>query len=130
MVEPPIIVNAKGDVELYEGLLEASRDLEPIDVENEEFIVFDSRGLLLTPKVAQDRIRVELENSSPPEYRPDQLRSVLRRFLSRLGEELTGTPEDEIWRRDLSELIAILKAVQARPPRSRLRLWPWKRKGS
>ncbi len=96
MAEPPIIVNEKGDVELYEGLFEAARDLEPIDVENEEFLVFDSRGLLLIPKVMQDGIRVELEDSSPPDYQPDQLVSVLRRSLSRLGEDLTQTPEDEI----------------------------------
>ena len=128
MAEPPIIVNEKGDVELYEGLLEAARDLEPIDVENEEFIVFDSRGLLLIPKVTQDGIRVELEDSSPPDYREDQLVSVLRRSLSRLGEDLTQTPEDEIWRRGLPELISILRAVQARPRRSRLHLWPWKRR--
>ena len=127
MAKPPIIVNEKGDVELYETIPDAEVALEPIDVENDEFTIFDSDGLVIVPRVAADRIHVELRDSSPQEFEPDQLQATLRRFLSQLDEELTGASEDEIWRSRLPALIEMIRSVQARPRRSRFRIWPWGR---
>jgi hypothetical protein len=127
MATPPIIVNEKGDVSLYETVEDAEVALEPIDIENEEYAIFDSEGLVMVPRVANDQIHVELSDSSPRQVEPEQLQTALRRFLSQLDQELTGVTEDEIWRSRLPELIATLRVVQGRPPRSRLRLWPWRR---
>ena len=126
MAEPPIIVNEKGDVELYDDPSDAERDLEPIDVRNEEFTVFDSRGLRLIPTVTEDGLRVRLKDSIPPDYQADQLVAVLRRFLSKLGEDRSGVDENRIWRMALSELVSSLRAAQERG-RKRKGILPWRR---
>lgn len=127
MAKPPIVVNDNGDVELYETVREAETALEPIDVENEEFTIFDAEGLVIIPRVAADDIHVELQDSSPQEFEPEQLEATLRRFLSQLDQELTGASEDEIWRSRLPALIEMIRSVQARSRRSRFRIWPWSR---
>lgn len=128
MARAPIIVNERGDVSLYETLAEAEVALEPIDVENNEYTIFDSEGLTMVPRIAEDRIHVKLSDSSPGPHEPEQLQEVLRRFLARLEPNLRGVAEDEIWRYQLPELIALLREVRDRPHRSRLRLWPWRGK--
>lgn len=128
MAKPPIIVNERGDVSLYETLAEAEVALEPIDIENNEYTIFDSEGLTIVPRIAEDRIHVKLLDPSPKQYEREQLQEVLRRFLAQLEPSLSGVSEDEIWRCQLPELISLLRKVQARPHRSRLRLWPWRTK--
>ena len=128
MAKLPIIVNERGDVSLYETLREAEVALEAIDVENNEYVIFDSEGLTIEPSIAEDRIHVTLHDTSPKQYQREQLQEVLRRFLAQLEPSLRGVSEDEIWRCQLTELISLLREAQARPHRSRLRLWPWRSK--
>jgi len=44
----PIIVSEHGDISLYDSIDKLERDLEPIDVKNGEFEVFDAEGKRLT----------------------------------------------------------------------------------
>lgn len=96
MVKPPIIVNQQGDVMIFEDIKEAESYIEVVDVENEEYVVFDSEGLVLTPRVLEDGIHVRLLNSSLLDPQPVELAGVLRRMLSQLGVEKTGVREDTI----------------------------------
>ena len=46
-IKPPIIVDESGDTDVFETIEYAERYLEPIDVEEERFVAFDSTGRLL-----------------------------------------------------------------------------------
>ena len=46
-MKPPIIIDEHGDVEVYNSVEEAAMNLEAIDVENNEYIAYDSEGRLL-----------------------------------------------------------------------------------
>ena len=125
MADPPIIANQKGDVLLFESISDVEAFVEPIDAKNGEYSIFDSRGLLLVPFVTEDGVQVRLVESSPPDHRPDELVTVLRGFLSRLGENRSGVAEDELWRMPLAGLVSHMKQVEER---SRKRsFWPWRR---
>lgn len=126
MAIPPIIANQKGDVLIFERLEEAESYVEAIDVLNDEYSIFDSRGLLLVPRVMDDGIRVRFFDSDPPDERPDELVDVLRRTLGELGEEKTGLQEDEVWRMPLEDLVACRQVIEAR--HRKRRRWPWHRK--
>ena len=112
MPREPIIIDAKGDVELFASLAAAETALEPVDVANEEYKIFDSEGVLLGAMVATDGIHVRIVESSPPDRQPEELVSVLRRFLSRVGNDLTGMAEEEIWRAPLIKLIDVMKVLE------------------
>jgi hypothetical protein len=129
MITPPIIINQKGDIELRETISDAELELEPIDVANNEYTVFDSRGLVLVPIICDDRIHVRLVESSPPELRPSELEHILRDLFSDLGEERTSIPDHELQQLPLTELVARLDAFQKRPyPRRGLSYYlPWRR---
>ena len=125
MAKPPVIVNEKGDVELYESVEAAEIDVEAIDVENQEYVIYDSQGLVLIPKVMEDGIHVRLFDSEPRDERTDELVTVLRRKLSQLGEEKTGVPEETVWRMSRAELLDCLQRIKVK--HQRRRVWPWKR---
>jgi hypothetical protein len=127
MSRKPIFVDAKGDVSSFESIEAAERALEPIDVENNEYKVFDRDGLLLRATVTPDQLRVRLSDSSPPDRQPDELTAVLRRFLSSLGTGLTGFPDDELWRAPLPALVERMQALESRARPRRRSWWPWGR---
>jgi len=112
MSRAPIIVDARGDVSAFDSVEAAEVALEPIDVSNKEYKVFDAEGTLLEPRVTSNGLRVRLVDSSPPERQPDELAVVLRRFLSRMGAEKTGLAEDEVWRAPLPTLLASMQVLE------------------
>jgi hypothetical protein len=127
MPREPIIVDAKGDVEVFGSLAAAEAALEPIDVANEEYKIFDADGLLLAATIAIDGIHVRIVESSPPDRQPEELVSVLRRFVSRLGNDLTGIAEEEIWRAPLVKLIDVIAGLEPYRRRRRSFWRPWRR---
>ena len=55
-MKAPIIVNEHGDVSIFESVEYAEQYLEPIDVKNEEYVVYDSKGHLLQLSVSQKEL--------------------------------------------------------------------------
>jgi hypothetical protein len=47
LIEPPVIVDEKGPIYIFESVETAERYLEPIDVEENRYVAFDSVGRLL-----------------------------------------------------------------------------------
>jgi hypothetical protein len=55
-MKAPIIVNEHGNVSIFESVEYAEQYLEPIDVTNEEYVVYDSKGHLLQLAVSQKEL--------------------------------------------------------------------------
>jgi hypothetical protein len=47
LIRPPLIVYEHGDLEMFRDPTSLEQCLEPIDIENEEYVVYDSEGRLL-----------------------------------------------------------------------------------
>lgn len=56
----PIFINAHGDVEAYASVEEAENAIEPIDVENGEYIITDADGRILAARVVIEEFPVFL----------------------------------------------------------------------
>lgn len=83
MIEPPVIIDESGDTDVFETVESAELYLEAIDVEDNRFIGFDSRGRLLRLLPTTPRITIELAELVP--NHSEQLRVVLIEFLSACG---------------------------------------------
>jgi hypothetical protein len=53
---PVSIIDAHGEVSVYASVHEAEVEMEPIDVENGEFVVKDATGRHLTPVVVTEEM--------------------------------------------------------------------------
>jgi hypothetical protein len=91
----PIVIYEHGDVEMYDSLEKAEMDIEPIDVRNNEYVIYDSEGLLLIPIVVEENRKfwggespVECVRILPSEEKKeaDLIRGLIN-FLSRLGHD-------------------------------------------
>jgi len=84
-MKPPIIADNRGDVLVFETVEKAERYLEPIDVKNNEYEIYDAGGWRLTASVIRDsrgRERVRLSLNQPPIQDQDKLRTILLEYLS------------------------------------------------
>jgi hypothetical protein len=80
----PIIASSSGDVLIFETVELAQGYIEPQDVEDNEYIVFDSEGRLLQLVLrTQDEILVEQVETIP--NHAAQLQQTLINFLSQIG---------------------------------------------
>lgn len=96
---PPIIVAEGWDVRLFKSAAEALGSLEPIDVEEGIYQVFDSVGRRLTLGTDGSRVFVSgVDSNSQHTY---DLEALLRGFLERVGGNVGSDP-----RRDLATLVA------------------------
>lgn len=80
----PIIIDANGDIELYETIRDAETSIEAIDVKNNEYIIYDSCGMLLVPEVRKKSgfLGYEMVVISPSSIiRKDELKSKLINYL-------------------------------------------------
>jgi hypothetical protein len=88
-MKPPIIVNecqqmdAAGDVTLYASVANAELNLEPIDVENDEYFAFDAEGRLLALRT--DGQKVTISAAEPEPTHQEILRSLLSDLFVRAG---------------------------------------------
>ena len=99
-MKAPIIVNEHGDIAVYESVEDAEMDLEAIDVENNEYVAYDSEGRLLRliPKPLHEVVIVSAEQE--PSH-ADELHAILFRFLMEVG-----VPADWLKQASLQELVA------------------------
>jgi hypothetical protein len=93
-VKPPIVVSESGDISVFDSVESAEGYLEVPDVENAEFELFDSEGVVLHARVesATTRILGVLEKKIVKiftplygEENPERLRQLLTAFLAASG---------------------------------------------
>lgn len=103
-MESPIIVDNKGDVSIFDSVEKAERYLEPIDIRNDEYVVYDRSGRLLKCAIVKHLLaeRVKLEPASESVVDVPRLRRVLVDCLARVGTRL----EKPLEQRSLEELLA------------------------
>ena len=83
--KPPIIADNRGDLCVFETVAQAESYMEPVDVRNGEYVVFDSEGRLLVPVVASNgnRERTVLKSAESVPAHEKALRDALVRFLAK-----------------------------------------------
>jgi hypothetical protein len=83
--KPPIIADNRGDLCVFETIAQAESHMEPVDVRNGEYVVFDSEGRLLVPVVASNgnRERTVLKSAESTPTHAKTLRDALIRFLAK-----------------------------------------------
>ena len=88
----PIIIDEYGDIELYASVSDAALDIEPFDVLNREYTVYDSEGSVLQLSVRKvDGIvpyveKVVIEEPDLTTNRADELREKLEDFFTQVDE--------------------------------------------
>lgn len=89
-MQPPIVVDNKGDVSVFDSVEKAERYLEPIDIRNNEYVIYDGEGRLLRGVIVKHLLaeRVKLEPISEPGAPASRLRDVLVDFLGQVGTRL------------------------------------------
>jgi hypothetical protein len=92
-MKPPIFVDENGDTAVFLKVEDAEVYLEPIDVENEEYVAYDSEGTLL--ELLPTKPRITIRSTSPPRMCVPELRQALCGMLS-----YSGVSED--WLKDAS----------------------------
>ena len=104
-IQEPIIVYEHGDVLVFTEKGKAESYLEPVDVLNNEYVAYDSTGLVLKLRVVDEPVEhVVIGVDGPPERQPELLTSILRRFFSKIGIEqrwIAGTSLPELVERAL-----------------------------
>ena len=88
MSTPVLVVERdSGEVYLFRSETDASRYLEPIDVERQEYEAFDSEGrpLELVIRTDDSRQGVRLATRTEAPCRSEEARSKLRIYFGRLG---------------------------------------------
>ncbi len=107
-IKIPVVIVVRGgnDLSIHASIEEAESHLEAIDVTNNEFIVYDSEGRMLTLDVVRDKVpilcgifkvkveRVRIREAEEEPTHLDELRSALIRFLAE-SDSLDNSPEAE-----------------------------------
>jgi hypothetical protein len=90
LMEPPIIANNKGDVLIFDSVEKAERYLEPIDIRNDEDVIYDREGRLLRGAIVGhflgEHVRLEPASEAGSAVRP--LHDVLVDFLAQVGARI------------------------------------------
>jgi hypothetical protein len=106
----PIIADNRGDVLAFDSVPKAEAYMEPIDILNGEYVVYDSEGYILKPSVVKDkkgRERVLLGPADEKRKDEEKLRTVLVQFLSQVTE--TNQPLESFSLGQLVEMLAKFK---------------------
>jgi hypothetical protein len=88
-VKPPIIADNRGDLCIFGSIKNADAYIEPIDIVNSEWVIYDSEGRLLKASVVKKGRLVEsivLEELEDEPCHQGDLRNALIDFLVRVGE--------------------------------------------
>lgn len=112
-MRPPILLYAEGSFDFFKSVEEAERYAEPIDVQNHEYVAYDSEGRRLELRVEEEAVslwlglektfreRVRIVPAEDTATHADELKSLLQDFLSKLGG-----PPDSLHSATLQDLIA------------------------
>lgn len=99
-MKAPIIIENSGDLLIFESADKAERYIEPIDVQNQEYMGYDSEGRLLLFYIQHpNKVFIQTAESEP--LHQNELRNVLIDFLERIG-----VSSEEIKYLPLSDLVA------------------------
>jgi len=83
---PPIIAVDPGDILVFRTLDLAERYLDPEDVENGVYTIYDSEGRILHANAGYHPRRIQIRaEEQEPKHRSD-LQDALRHFLDQVGE--------------------------------------------
>lgn len=82
-IKPPIIVDERGDTDVFESIEFAERYLEPIDVEDNRLVAFDSEGRLLRLMSTPRTVTIEAAEEVP--NHGEVVRELLIKFLRNCG---------------------------------------------
>jgi hypothetical protein len=109
----PLIVDCTGDLYVADSVQSAESAMEPVDVRNGEYDVYDADGRLLEATVAAGRReKTVVRERDPVDLRTDELRgkiiAYLRAYSRMNGAEIV---ESVLAQQPLSELIARLRNV-------------------
>jgi len=90
LIEPPIILDESGDTGVFDSIESAELDMEPIDVEDNRYVAFDSVGRLL--RILPTTPRVTLEAAEEFPNHAEQVRALLIKFLGDCGSTDPNLP--------------------------------------
>lgn len=62
-MKSPFILYELGNIEIFDSLNTLCLDVEAIDVKNDEYLFFDSTGMVLLPSIHEESEKVELQES-------------------------------------------------------------------
>lgn len=97
-IPPIIVIEQGGDIEIFQTVRDAEMYLEPLDVENNEYVIYDSEGRLLTATLVTEHqclfrlpfikipvkfVRIQCYEPEP-KYK-ERLHCALIEFAERLG---------------------------------------------
>lgn len=100
-MKPPIIAVENGDVNAFRTVELAERYLEPEDIENNVYEIYDSEGRKVSAVASYYPRRVQLRLSEGTTKCGEELREALIYFLKK-----GGVSEDWVERAPLRELVA------------------------
>ncbi len=86
-MKPPIIICDGMDISFFNSLEVAQISIEPTDVNNNLYTIYDSTGLLLHPVVIDDPIYDVVRIYTTDELRKNELFETLVEFYSEIGHE-------------------------------------------
>jgi hypothetical protein len=90
LIEPPIILDERGDTGIFDSVESAELEMEPIDVEDNRYVAFDSVGRLL--RILPTTPRVTLEAAEEVSNHTEQVRMLLIKFLRDCGSTDPNLP--------------------------------------
>ena len=99
-IQPPIIVNETGAIDVFDSVEAAERYLEPIDVAKNRFVAFDSEGRLL--RLTATSLRVTIEAAEDPPQHVEDARQLLIKLLGDVG-----VTEANVSEKSLADLVEI-----------------------
>ena len=79
-----IIIENFGDILIFDSVTKAEKYIEPIDVLNDEYVIYDSRGYMLEAKVGPLN-QISIRECSPNVNKSQELRKKMVNFLCELG---------------------------------------------
>ncbi len=111
-MKPPILLYADGSFDFFKSVEEAERYAEPIDVQNHEYVAYDSEGRRLELRVEEETVslwlglektfreRVRIVQAEDTATHAEELKNLLRASL-----QTSGTPSDSLHSASLQDLI-------------------------
>lgn len=111
-MKPPIIVDEHGDIEAYASLEEAALAMEPIDVSNGEYCIYDSTGDVLCAEFVSDTDPPRIACAIPHRNDAAGLREKVIDWILRVGPDRLGLAGSSLDRLSLEDLARAVHGFQ------------------